>query len=143
MLIMCSKKDPGAYEFSKSLEKQINIYLPAAKAKIARAPHTDRIFNMLLSDQIPLAILSYDLVDKLVQDNKEKVKFFKDNTKMIFPFPEMVLIANQNFPSEKSIKIYNALMQLSKESSDEGFMISSKKNFLISFDKQIKLSIEK
>ena len=143
MLIMCSKKDPGAYEFSKSLEKQINIYLPAAKAKIARAPHTDRIFNMLLSDQIPLAILSYDLVDKLVQDNKEKVKFFKDNTKMIFPFPEMVLIANQNFPAEKSMKIYSALIELSKESSDKSFIISAKKNFLISFDKQIKLNINK
>ena len=140
---MCSKKDPGAYEFSKILEKKFNIYLPQAKAKIARAPHAERIFNMLLSDQIPLAVLSYDLVNKLIKDNKENEKFFKEKTKIIFPFPEMVLIANQNFPSEKSIKIYNALIKLSNEGSDESCIISAKKNFLISFDKQIKVSLEK
>ena len=143
MLIMCSKKDPGAYDFSKKLEKAFDIYLPEAKAKIARAPHSKRIFNMMLSDQIPLALLSYDLLDKLIEDSNENVSFFKDKTKMIFSFSDMVLIANQNFPSEKSIKIYNSLIQLSKESKDKSFTISNKKNFLISFDKQIKLSLEK
>jgi len=62
---------------------------------------------------------------------------------MIYPFSDMVLIANQNFPSEKSIKIYNSLIKLSKESSDKSFMIAEKKDFLISFDKQIKVSLEK
>ena len=62
---------------------------------------------------------------------------------MIYPFSDMVLIANQNFPSEKSIKIYNSLIKLSKESSDKSFMISVKKDFLISFDKKIKVSLEK
>ena len=143
MLIMCSKKDPGAYDFSKKLEKEFNIYLPKAKAKIARAPHADRIFDLLVSDQIPLAVLSYDLIEKLIKENKENIYFFKDKTKMIYPFSDMVLIANQNFPSEKSIKIYNSLIKLSKESSDKSFMISAKKDFLISFDKQIKVSFVK
>ena len=143
MLIMCSKKDPGAYDFSKKLEKEFNIYLPKAKAKIARAPHSERIFDLLISDQISLAVLSYDLVEKLINVSKENENFFKYKTKMIFPFPDMVLIANQSFPSEKSIKIYDSLIQLSKESSDKNFTISAKKDFLISFDKQIKVSLEK
>ena len=143
MLIMCSKKDPGAYDFSKKLEKEFNIYLPKAKAKIARAPHADRIFDLLVSDQIPLAVLSYDLVEKLIKEKEENVIFFKHKTKMIYPFSNMVLIANQSFPSEKSIKIYNSLIKLSKESSDKSFMIAEKKDFLISFDKQIKVSLEK
>ena len=143
MLIMCSKKDHGAYDFSKKLEKEFNIYLPKAKAKIARAPHADRIFDLVVSDQIPLAVLSYDLVEKLIKENEENVNFFTNKTKMIYPFSNMVLIANQSFPSKKSIKIYNSLIKLSKESSDKSFMISAKKDFLISFDKQIKVSFEK
>ena len=137
MLIMCSKKDPGAYDFSKKLEKEFNIYLPKAKAKIARAPHADRIFDLLVSDQIPLAVLSYDLVEKLIKENEENVNFFTDKTKMIYPFSDMVLISNQNFPSEKSIKIYNSLIKLSKESSDKSFMISAKKGDIESIKQHI------
>ena len=127
MLIMCSKKDPGAYDFSKKLEKEFNIYLPKAKAKIARAPHADRIFDLLVSDQIPLAILSYDLVEKLIKENKENLNFFTEKTKMIYPFPDMVLISNQNFSSEKSIKIYNSLMGKRMYERGLGLMIIKKK----------------
>ena len=140
MLIMCSKKDPGAYEFSKKLEKEFNVYLPKAKAKIARAPHIDRIINLMASNQIPLAILSYDLVNQLVQSTKEKSDFLKKETKMIFAFPDMVLIANQKFPEEKSVKIFNALLKATKESNDQSIKKIIKDDFIISYDKKIKLS---
>ena len=47
MLIMCSKIDKGAYLFTKKLEKTFNIYLPDAKARVARAPHLNRIIDLL------------------------------------------------------------------------------------------------
>jgi len=58
MLIMCSKKDGEAYNFTKKLVSTFEIYLPDAKARVARAPHEDRIIDMLRTNQIPLAILS-------------------------------------------------------------------------------------
>ncbi len=137
MLIMCSKKDSGAFEFTKKLESIFNIYLPKAKAKVARTPHADRIFNLLRTNQIPLALISYRLLDELVKRDKKNEIFFSKNTKLIFPFPEMILIANKDFPSTKSIKIFEALLKASLETKDTKLKMSYNTNFLINFDKSI------
>ena len=95
MLIMCSKKDGEAYNFTKKLENTFSIYLPKAKARVARAPHVERIIDMLKTDQIPLAILSHDLFQILISNDSEYKNFFKDNIKIIYSFSNMLLIADK------------------------------------------------
>ena len=137
MLMMCSKKDVGAFEFTKKLEEKFNIYLPEAKAKVARAPHIERIFNLLKTDQIPLAVLSYNLIHDLIESNQEYRAFFVNQTKLIFPFSEMVLISNREFPSEKSKIIFDALIKVSQDTDDSSLKISYNDKFLINFDQNI------
>ena len=36
MLVMCSKKDDGAFDFTKNLKVIFDEYLPKAKARVAR-----------------------------------------------------------------------------------------------------------
>ena len=139
MLIMCSKKDIGAFEFTKKLETIFNIYLPKAKAKVARAPHEDRIFNLLKTNQIPLALISHKLINDLVKKDEKNKLFFADKTKLIYLFSDMVLIANKEFPSYKSDKIFKALIKASQETNDMQLQIAYDENFLINYDKSIKL----
>ena len=58
MLIMCSKKDEGAFEFTKNLIIILDEYLPEAKARAARTRDAERLTDLLSTNQIPLAIVS-------------------------------------------------------------------------------------
>ena len=143
MLIMCSKIDKGAYLFTKKLEKTFNIYLPDAKARVARAPHLNRIIDLLKTDQIPLAIISKDLIEKIIEDNDLDADFFKKETKVIYYFPEMVLISNKNFSSKKSLKIFHSLFKAYADSSNEEIRFSNDYKVSISMDEKIKDKIKK
>ena len=70
MLVMCSKKDLGAFDFTKNVKVILDEYLPEAKARVARARDSERLVNLLITNQIPLAIIS----DNLLIDLKNKSK---------------------------------------------------------------------
>ena len=73
MLIMCSKKDDGAFEFTKNLITVLDEYLPEAKARAARTRDAERLTNLLSTDQIPLALVSNDFLVKIY---KKKTLFY-------------------------------------------------------------------
>ena len=53
MLVMCSKKDNGAFDFTKNLKVIFDEYLPKAKARVARTRDAERLVNLLITNQIP------------------------------------------------------------------------------------------
>ena len=65
MLIMCSKEDNGAFEFTKHIASYLETDLPSSRARVARAPHKERIIDLLKTNQMPLAMLSYDLLSEI------------------------------------------------------------------------------
>ncbi len=138
MLIMCSKKDVGAYSFTKKLINTFDVYLPKAKARVARAPHEERIIDMLKTNQIPLALLSYDLVQELTKKDSEYSEFFKNNIKIIYSFSDMLLVSNNEFNENKSLKIYHALNKASDDNFDSNLEFIPKNNVKIIFDKKVK-----
>ena len=48
MLVMCSKKDNGAFDFTKNVKVILDEYLPEAKARVARARDSERLVNLLI-----------------------------------------------------------------------------------------------
>tara|TARA_E500000178_G_C16730139_1_gene621190 strand:+ start:48 stop:581 length:534 start_codon:yes stop_codon:yes gene_type:complete len=141
MLIMCSKKDIGAYEFTKKLESVFKIILPEAKARVARAPHSHRIIDMLKTNQIPLAVLSHELFNELSNEQSEYKKFINSNTKIIYSFSEMVLISNDHFNEEKSLKVFKALNSASKKNNYNELKLIIKNNNQMLFDEGIRQEI--
>ncbi len=65
MLVMCSKKDDGAFDFTKNLKVIFDEYLPKAKARVARTRDAERLVNLLITNQIPLAIISNNLLNTI------------------------------------------------------------------------------
>ena len=133
MLIMCSKKDSGAFKFTKFVVGYFKEHLPESKARVARAPHEDRIFALLKTDQIPLAILSYTLLDKIFKDKSQISKYLKEETRVLYFFPDMVLISNNHFSKKKSDIIYKSLKKAHGFEKFKQIEFKEKSDFVIPF----------
>ena len=44
---MCSKEDRGAFKFTKYIASYLDNDLPSSRARVARAPHKERIIDLL------------------------------------------------------------------------------------------------
>ena len=138
MLILCDKKDVGSFEHTKNLVAFFNDYLPEAKARVARAPHEERIIALLQTNQIPLALISYKHLKKITNKDKNTYDFFSKETRVLFFFSEAVLISNNTFPIEKSAKIVATLMKGSKKRIYRNLEYYKKSNYFIPSDESIK-----
>ncbi len=58
LLVGCHRKDLETYRLAQDLVEEINHALPTAKARVARAPHPERLASLIGTDQMEVAILS-------------------------------------------------------------------------------------
>ncbi len=142
MLVMCSKLDNGAYDFTKQVIVLLGEYLPDAKARVARAKNEERIINLLSTDQIPLAILSYDLLKKIT-NNKKTRTYFLENTKIIFTFSNMILLSDINFSSVKAEKVYLALIKAGEKIKYNELKFTKQNDLLIPYHEIIEKRLNK
>ncbi|MBF95988.1 MAG: hypothetical protein CFH34_00753 [Alphaproteobacteria bacterium MarineAlpha9_Bin4] len=134
MLLMCSKTDSGAFEFTKKLAKIFDKYLPEAKAKVARARDAERLIDLLSTNQIPLAILSNKFLSDL--EERSEVSNFKDlleHSKTLYTFKNMMLIANRDFSKKHIIVIIDSLYEAS-QNKNHMVKFFKKTNLVINYD---------
>ena len=115
MLLMCSKNDNGAFEFTKNIANIFDIYLPEAKAKVARARDGERLANLLITNQIPLAIVSNYFLVNLQKSDLSTYKKLLKTSNTIYTFKKMSLISNNDFPDEHVTYIAEALSKASQD----------------------------
>ncbi|MAH89257.1 MAG: hypothetical protein CMJ06_04355 [Pelagibacterales bacterium] len=133
MLVMCSKNDEGAFGFTKNLKVILDEYLPEAKARVARTKDSERLINLLITNQIPLAVISSNLLTDL---KNKKTQYFQNllkYSKTLYSFDNMILIVNQNFPKEYMEQVIESLVEASKNNNDKVKFIK-KNNLVISYD---------
>ena len=118
MLLMCSKTDTGAFEFTKTLTALLDDYLPEANARVARARDGERLTNLLITNQIPLAVVSTSFLDDLQEKNLKSFNELLKNSNTIYTFKSMSLISNHTFPEEYISSITEALLEASEENHD-------------------------
>ena len=111
---MCSKKDDGAFDFTKNIKSILDEYLPEAKARVARARDSERLVNLLITNQIPLAIISNNLLIELTNENTKDFKNLLEHAKTLYTFENMVLIVNHDFPKDHMEQIIEALNEASR-----------------------------
>ena len=114
MLVMCSKKDDGAFDFTKNVKIIFDEYLPEAKARVARARDSERLVNLLITNQIPLAIISNNLLIKLTNENSKDYKNLLEHSKTLYSFKNMVLVVNHDFPKDYMEQIIESLGEASR-----------------------------
>ncbi|MAI02482.1 MAG: hypothetical protein CMP40_01470 [Rickettsiales bacterium] len=134
MLVMCTKTDKGAFDFTKNLKVILDEYLPEAKARVARARDSERLVNLLITNQIPLAIISDNLLIDLKNEKSHNFQNLLKHSKTLYSFENMILVVNHDFKKEYMEKIIDSLDKASKNNNDEVKFIK-KNNLVINYDK--------
>jgi len=136
MLVMCSKKDDGAFDFTKNIKVIFDEYLPEAKARVARARDTERLVNLLITNQIPLAIISNNLLLKLTNENSKDYKNLLEHAKTLYSFKNMLLIVNHDFPKDYMEQIIESLNEASRNNHNIVKFVK-KNNLSIDYDSSV------
>ena len=58
LLILTDRSDPPSYPLGKRVAAVLATHLPASKARVTRAPHTERIASLMSSKQLDVALMS-------------------------------------------------------------------------------------
>ena len=58
LLILTDRSDPPSYPLGKRVAAVLAAHLPASRARVTRAPHTERIASLISSKQLDVALLS-------------------------------------------------------------------------------------
>jgi len=136
MLVMCSKTDKGAFDFTKNLIVILDEYLPQAKARAARTRDTERLANLLTTNQIPLAIISNDLLLDLSNHDPNSFQTLLESAKTLYTFKDMILIVNHDFPKRHMEAIVASLDKASKN-NHEVLKFIKKNNLIINYDEVV------
>ena len=136
MLIMCSKKDEGAFEFTKNLITILGEYLPEAKARAARTRDAERLTDLLSTNQIPLAIVSNDFLVNLQREDTNLFKDLFEHSKTLYTFKDMLLITNHHFPEQHVIAVVESLFKAAKEKHASVTFVK-KNNLKIDYDEAV------
>ena len=70
MLFLSTREDKPSYPFSKTLVSIIELYLPEASPKPARAKDYRTVHGLLSTDQMPVAVLSKNVAKSLILGEK-------------------------------------------------------------------------
>ena len=133
MLLMCSKTDNGAFEFTKNLARIFDEYLPEAKAKVARARDPERLTDLLITNQIPLAVVSNKFLIELKENESTIFNDLLKHSKALYTFKNMLLIANYSFPEKHIIVIVESLFEASENNHNLAKFVK-KANLTINYD---------
>ena len=58
LLILTDRSDPPSYPLGKRVAAVLATHLPASKARVTRAPHTERVASLISSKQLDVALMS-------------------------------------------------------------------------------------
>ena len=100
LLILSTRDDPASYPYSKKLVEALNVAVPSAKARPARAINLERAYNLLRTDQFQFAILSASNITMLRDasgrfEGKQKV-----DLRTIYEFDELEFVVRADFPED-------------------------------------------
>ena len=133
---MCSKKDEGAFEFTKNLIVILDEYLPEAKARAARTRDAERLTDLLSTNQIPLAIVSNNFLVNLQRQDSNTFNDLFEHSKTLYTFKDMILITNHHFPEQHVIALVESLYKASKE-KHTSLTFVKKGNLKINYDEVV------
>lgn len=109
LLIGCHKTDPRTYDLAKQIVALLAEHLPAAKARIARAPDTGRLASLLSTGQLDVAILGAADAVAMSKGLGAFAPYGQTALRVLMPTDDRVLVAQANFPPNYAWLLTGAL----------------------------------
>lgn len=111
MLFLSTIEDKPSYPFSKLLVKLFELYLPEASPRPARAKDFRRVHSLLISDQMPVVVLSKNVAKSLILGEKEFKEFGPVQMNLLYDFGDMVLLARPKMPDNHAWRLVDAILR--------------------------------
>lgn len=110
LLIGCHKDDPETYALAKRAVALLAEHLPAAKARVARAPFAGRLASLLGTDQLEVAVLGAGDARAMLRGEGAFAAYGPVPLRLLVPVGERLLVAHADFPGDHAALVTGALV---------------------------------
>ena len=110
LLIMSTISDEPTYPFSRRLVTAINVALPEARARPARAKHFERLHSLFATKQMQVMLLSRMNAEEALKGGGPFSEYGALTFKILYQFGELQLLAQTDFPVEHAWLVTNAIL---------------------------------
>lgn len=112
LLIGCHKDDPATYELSKQIVARLDSDLPAASARVARAPATSRLASLLATDQLNIAVLAPETAVAMAAGQDVFAAYGSIPLTTLLPLKDYVLVGHSRLRDSHCWQITKALLPM-------------------------------
>lgn len=109
LLIGCHRKDLETYRLAQTLAENINHALPKAKARVARAPHPERLASLIGTDQMEIAVLAREEAGAMRDGSGRFAPYGEILLTRLADFGRYALIADAGFPDRHAWMVSDAV----------------------------------
>ena len=110
LLILSTRDDAQSYGYSKRLVDAINMAVPEASARPARAINLDRAYNLLRTDQFQFALLSSENIEAMRSSTGLFTGKPSVDLKTIYRFDNLEFVVRADFPENLVAIVTNAVL---------------------------------
>ena len=119
LLIGSHRKDLYTYQLANEVATILDDSLPAAKARVARAPTAGRIASLMGTAQMDVAIIHENQAKLMAQGLEDFKPYGKIDLKTLFCFNQYALIGRAEIPEKHAWLITHALSASTARQMDE------------------------
>lgn len=110
LLIGCHRDDPETYALAKRIAAALAEHLPAAKARVARAPYPGRLASLLGTGQLEVAVLGTDEAGEMLGGAGPFAPYGPVAVRLLTPVGDRLLVARADFPERHAWLVTGALI---------------------------------
>ncbi len=109
LLIGCHKGDLHGYALAKATVAALDRHLPAAKARVARAPYVGRLASLLATDQLETAVLTEAEAVAMRDGVEGFAPYGRVDLRTLMPIGDRLLVVRADFPKRHAWLLTEAL----------------------------------
>jgi len=109
LLLFTMRDDPRSDEVGELLAAALRARLPDSRAKVARAPHAQRIASLISSDQADVCLLRIDDARALYRGEGAFADYGKVSLRVLVEVEFYQLVCRENFRHEHAYAVVEAL----------------------------------
>ena len=109
LLIGCHRQDPQTYALARRMVAILEERLPAARARVARAPTPGRLASLLGTDQLDVALLGHADAKAMAAGRDRFAPYGEIALLTIFLHPKYALVGRADIPARHAWLIAHAL----------------------------------
>ena len=109
LLILTDRSDPPSYPLGKRIAAVLATHLPASKARVTRAPHTERIASLMSSKQLDVALMSPPDAVALAADLPPFQGYGPVGLRTLIALDGYLLVCRDDFPARHAYAVARTL----------------------------------